>query len=118
MNIALWIVQILLAILFLMAGSKKAFQTEQAKNSMDWAKNVSNGKFVAIGVAEILGAIGLVLPWALDIVPILTPLAAVGLALIMIFAAMLHAKRKENKSVMSNIIILVLALIVVIGRFI
>ena len=118
MNIALWIVQILFALLFLMAGGKKAFQAEQTKKSMDWAKDVSNSKLIAIGVAEILGAIGLILPWALDIVPILTPLAAIGLALIMIFAALLHGKRKENKAIVSNLIILILAVVVVIGRLI
>ncbi|MGF9976960.1 DoxX family protein [Viridibacillus arvi] len=117
MNIILWIIQILLALLFITVGSKKAFQTDKAKESMDWAKNVPNSRIIAIGIVEILGAIGLVLPWALDIAPILTPIAAVGLALTMIVAAILHAKLKENKAVVVNIIILVLISLVAIGRF-
>ncbi|MGM9929286.1 MAG: DoxX family protein [Bacillus sp. (in: firmicutes)] len=113
MNIALWSIQILLALLFLMVGCKKVFQADK-----EMAASLNNNHFLLIGIAEILGAVGLILPWALDVVPVLTPLAAVGLALIMILAVIFHAKRKENKSVVTNIIILALTLFVAIGRFI
>ncbi len=119
MNIALWSIQILLALLFLLEGSyairkiQAAFQADK-----EMAASLNNNHFLLIGIAEILGAVGLILPWALDVVPVLTPLAAVGLALIMILAVIFHAKRKENKSVVTNIIILALTLFVAIGRFI
>lgn len=117
MNIALWALQILLALLFLAAGGNKAFNTTNFKASMDWTKNYSDGQIKLIGWLEILGAIGLVLPMAINVAPILTPLAAIGLALTMIFAAILHAKRKENKNMVSNIIILIIAVIIAVGRF-
>ena len=117
MNIALWALQILLALLFLAAGGSKAFKTTNFKASMDWTKNYSDGQIKLIGWLEILGAIGLILPMAINVAPILTPLAAIGLALTMIFAAILHAKRKENKNMVSTIIILIIAVIIAVGRF-
>ncbi len=118
MNIAFWALQILLALLFLAAGGNKAFQTTGFKAKMAWTENYSDGQIKLIGWLEILGAIGLVLPMALNIAPILTPLAAIGFALIMIFAVILHAKRKENKEIVMNIIILIIAVIIAVGRFI
>ncbi|MEJ1715093.1 DoxX family protein, partial [Escherichia coli] len=74
MNIALWIVQILLALMFLMAGSTKAFSYEKAKTSLPWVKDSSKGLVSLIGLAELLGGIGLILPYSLGIAPILTPI--------------------------------------------
>jgi uncharacterized membrane protein YphA (DoxX/SURF4 family) len=83
MNIALWIVQALLAALFVFSGSMKFIMSvEEMTKQMPmpvWFLHF-------IGVAEILGGIGLVLPWLLRIKPMLTPLAAVGLLIIMIGA--------------------------------
>ena len=70
-----------------------------------------------IGLAEILGAIGLVLPAAVHVAPILVPLAAVGLALVMAGAAAVHARRKEAPMVAMNAVLLVLAVFVAWGRF-
>lgn len=117
MNIALWIVQILLGLMFLMAGSMKAFAYEKVKASMPWVKDSSKGLVTFIGVAELLGGLGLILPYATKIDPILTSAAALGLALVMILAAGFHAKRKENQSVGMNIILLALALLVAVGRW-
>ncbi|WEK54115.1 MAG: DoxX family protein [Candidatus Cohnella colombiensis] len=116
MNIALWIVQGLLALMFIFAGMTKALQYEKAKASMPWVKEVSKGLVTFIGVVELIGGIGLIVPWATDIAPILTPIAAIGLALIMLFAAVFHAKRKENQAIGMNIILLALAVFVAIGR--
>ena len=80
MNIALWAVQIILGLMFLFAGSTKAFSYEKAKASMPWVQESSKGLVVFIGLAEVLGAIGLILPYALGIAPILTPIAAIGIA--------------------------------------
>ncbi|MCA0985706.1 DoxX family protein [Guptibacillus algicola] len=119
MNILLWIVQILLALMFLMVGSQKVVQSTKRNEAADNTASPSNNNlFVFIGIVEILGAVGLILPWLLNIVPILTPLAAIGISIIMVLAAIQHAKRKEMKSVVTNIVLLALALFVVIGRLI
>jgi DoxX-like family len=85
-NYALWIIQWLLALLFLWAGGVKlVLPLEMLKGPV-----ALTGLFVRfIGVAETLGAIGLILPWLLRIRPILTPLAAVGLVIIMIGATVI-----------------------------
>jgi uncharacterized membrane protein YphA (DoxX/SURF4 family) len=116
MNIALWIVQILLGLMFLMAGSTKAFSYEKAKASLPWVKDSTKGLVTFIGVAELLGGLGLILPYAFGIAAILTPIAAFGLGVVMILAAGFHAKRKEYQGIGMNIILLALALFVAIGR--
>ena len=63
-----------------------------------------------------LGAIGVVLPWALDIAPVLTPIAAAGLAVVMVGAALTHLRRGERQPIVANLILLALALTVAIGR--
>jgi uncharacterized membrane protein YphA (DoxX/SURF4 family) len=118
MNIALWIAQILLAGMFIMAGTMKAFAYEKAKEKLPWAKDFSEGFVRFIGLAELLGGIGLILPGALGIAPILTGIAAIGIALIMLFAAVFHAKRKENQAIGMNVIVLIIAVFVVVGRLV
>jgi uncharacterized membrane protein YphA (DoxX/SURF4 family) len=117
MNIVLWIVQVLLGLMFLMAGATKAFSYEKAKASMPWVKDSSKGLVIFIGLAELLGGLGLILPYALGITPILTPIAAFGLGIIMILAAGFHVKRKENQAIPMNLILLALALFVAFGRW-
>jgi uncharacterized membrane protein YphA (DoxX/SURF4 family) len=116
MNIALWVAQILLAGMFIMAGTMKAFAYEKAKASIPWVKETSPGFVRFIGVAELLGGIGMILPVALDITPSLTGIAALGIALIMLLAAVFHARRKENKEIGMNVIIMLIAIFIVIGR--
>lgn len=117
MNTALWIVQGLLAAMFLMAGSMKALQYEKAKEKLPWVKDVSRNLVSFIGFSELLGAIGLIVPQATSIFPILTPIAAVGIAMIMLLASGFHAKRKEMPGVITNIVFLSLAVFVAYGRF-
>jgi hypothetical protein len=81
-----------------------------------WAQDFRPSAIRLIGVAEILGAIGLILPGAVHIAPILVPLAAIGLALVMVGAAVVHARRNEVPMVAINAVLLVLALFVVWGR--
>jgi len=69
-----------------------------------------------IGVAEILGAFGLLLPWGLHIMPLLTPIAAMLLGMIMIPAAAIHYKRREPKNVLTNIIFFACCGVIVMGR--
>lgn len=90
MNIFLWIVQILLGLLFLFAGvSKFLMPAEEMAKSMPTYLSV--GFIYFIGICEILGGIGLIVPWATGILPKLTPLAAVGLLIIMIGATVVTA---------------------------
>ena len=88
MNIALWIIQILLALLFLFAGGTKLYFSPEALAAMGPPNQVHlPGLFLKfIGVCEVLGALGLVLPGLFKIRPQLTPLAAAGLLIIMIGA--------------------------------
>jgi uncharacterized membrane protein YphA (DoxX/SURF4 family) len=119
MNIVLWILQILLALAFGMAGVMKLAQPKEklAAAGMGWTEDVSPGVIKLIGALELLAAIGLILPAATGIAPILTPLAAVGLVLIMIGAAITHGRRKENQMILVNGVLLVLAAVVAWGRF-
>ena len=91
MNILLWIVQILLGLLFLFAGASKFFMPadEMAKNMPPY---LSMSFIYFIGVCEILGGLGLIIPWATGIKPGLTPLAAVGLFIIMVGAVVVSPK--------------------------
>lgn len=114
MNIALWIVQVILCLGFLFSGWLKAFQQDKA--SWPWVKDVSKGLVAFIGVVEIIGAFGLIIPQATDIAPVLTPLAAIGLGVIVLLGAFFHIKRKEYKDIGVNILFLALATFVAIGR--
>jgi uncharacterized membrane protein YphA (DoxX/SURF4 family) len=116
-NIALWIVQVLLAGLFLMAGMMKAFQYERAKASLPWVKDVPHGLVTFIGISELLGGLGLLLPALTGILPWLTPLAGAGLVLIMILAIGFHASRREVSAIGFNAALLILAAFVAYGRF-
>ena len=118
MNIALWIVAGLLAAIFLGAGLMKATQPkDKIATSMPWAQDFSSAQVKAIGVVEIVGAIGLILPAATGIAPILTPLAAVGLGITMIGAAVVHIRRHEVSHVVVNVVLLALAAFVAVMRF-
>lgn len=116
MNIALWIVQGVLGLAFLMAGVMKAFQYERAKASMSWVKDVPKGLVAFIGISEMLGGLGLILPEATGVAPVLTPVAAIGLAAIMLCAAVFHVKRKEHQAAVMNVVMLALAVFVAVGR--
>ena len=112
MNSALWVVQVLLAAAFIFAGVLKAFQYDRAKASLP------RGLVTFIGVSELLGGLGLLLPALTGILPWLTPLAAVGLAVIMILAGIFHATRGEMSSIITNVVILALTVFVAYGRFV
>jgi uncharacterized membrane protein len=118
MNIALWIAQGLLAALYLMAGMLKTFQTAKAKEQLPWAKNRSDGFVRFVGISELLGALGLILPLVTGILPWLTVLAAIGLTLIQALAIFTeHLPKKEYNVIPVNIVLLALAVFVVIGRW-
>jgi uncharacterized membrane protein len=117
MTVVLWIVQGLLAAAFLLAGGMKAFRPLEAlKNSMAWVSAVPAGLVRFVGVAEVLGAIGLILPMATTIASGLTVAAAAGLMLVQICATAFHLSRHEARVVPGNLLLLLLALFVLIGR--
>ena len=116
MNAFLWTLQILLAAAFLIAGGLKLLRTpDQLRPIMPWVDGFSASSIKGLGAVEVLGAIGLILPWALKIAKILTPLSASGLALIMIGAIVVHVRRKEPP--IAQAVLLVLAALVAFGRF-
>jgi uncharacterized membrane protein YphA (DoxX/SURF4 family) len=119
MDTFLWIVQGLLAAIFLITGLTKLTQprAKMAAGPMSWAVHVSDGQFRTIGLLEILGAIGLILPGALDIAPVLTPVAAVGLALTMVGAVLTHLRLGETNRVAAPLLLLLLLVFVAIERF-
>ncbi|GGP14010.1 DoxX family protein [Nonomuraea glycinis] len=119
MNIALWIVAGLLALLFLGAGAMKLTQPKAklAASGLSWTEDFSDNTVKVIGGLEALAGLGLILPAALGILPVLTPLAATGLVLVMIGAAITHVRRKEYPVIAANVVLLVAAAFVAWGRF-
>ncbi|MHB8777993.1 MAG: DoxX family protein [Anaerolineales bacterium] len=118
MNIALWIIQGLLAAMYLMAGFMKSFQTEKAKEQLPWATNRTDGFVRFVGISELLGALGLILPLITGILPWLTVLAAIGLSIIQVLALFTeHLPKKEFNYIPINAILFVLSAFVVFGRW-
>lgn len=118
MNIALWITQGLLAALFLMSGTMKTFTPKQKlAEKMPWANDFSAGAIKFIGITQLLGALGMVLPMLTHILPILTPMAGIGLALTMLVAAVYHVRKNEAKVIGKNLLFLAMAAFVTVGRF-
>ena len=118
MGVALWVIQGLLGVAFLGAGAMKLSQPkEKLAENMGWVEDFSQPAVRLIGAVEVLGAIGLVLPALTGILSWLTPLAALGLVLTMIGAALTHLRRKEYGNIAVNVVLLVLAAFVAYGRF-
>ncbi|MFF3446581.1 DoxX family protein [Streptomyces sp. NPDC002667] len=119
MNALMWILAALLAAAFLAAGLMKVTQPKAklAEAGMGWTEDVSERSVKLIGAVEVLGAVGLVVPAVLGIAVILTPLAALGLALVMAGATVVHVRRGEMSLVPVNLVLLVLAAVVAWGRF-
>lgn len=118
MKYALWIVQILLALAFLTAGwMKLTMPIEQLAQSMVWPGDIPAGLVRFIGLAELAGALGLVLPALTRIQPQLTPLAGAGLALVQFLAIGFHLTRGEFSYLGINIVLLALAAFAAYGRW-
>ncbi len=122
MNIVLWIVQSLLALAFLAAGINKLSQSKEQlvtmADWMEWSEDFSPRVLKAIGLLEILGAIGLIVPMVTGILTILTPLAAGGLVLNMIGASFTHIRRNETSYALVSATLGLFALFVAVGRFV
>lgn len=117
METALWTAQYIAAGTFLLAGLTKAFIPKyRLEPKMPWARDFNAGTVRFIGVMEILGAIGLVLPEMLDYAAVFTPLAAIGLSVVMLMAAFVHLGRREFHMIAVNIILLALTAFIAWGR--
>jgi uncharacterized membrane protein YphA (DoxX/SURF4 family) len=120
MNIVLWICQGLLAIVFSTSGLLKATQSKprMLATGQTGVRDYPLGFIRFIATAELLGAIGLIVPGLIHLWPGLTPLAAFGLGIIMIGAARAHWRLHEPRNVATNVVLLCLAWFVAIGRLI
>jgi uncharacterized membrane protein YphA (DoxX/SURF4 family) len=103
MNVLLWIVQIVLATAFVLAGVMKATQPkERLRLNLPWVEDFSAGTVRLIGVAELLSGLGLILTAVTGIAAVLTPIAATCLAVVMVLAAITHIRRNEPSGVAFN----------------
>jgi putative oxidoreductase len=118
LHIALWIFQVLLGVAFLGAGLMKATQPlEELGKQMNWVTYTPGALVRFIGVTQVLGALGLILPSATRILPVLTPLAATGLFVTMVLAAGTHVMHDEAREIVPNIVLGALSAFIAWGRF-
>ena len=116
MNVALWVVQVLLALVFIAAGGMKvfAYQKYRAMSEKHGASGMSRGLVTFIGISELAGAFGVVLPMATGIAPWLSAWAAIGLAVVMLLALGYHVRRHEPPG--APAILFAMAVFVSLGR--
>ncbi len=116
MNIALWVSQGILAFAFIAAGGMKllAYPKYRAMLEKTGPTTLTSGTITFIGIAELAGAVGVVLPMAANVAPWLSVWAAAGLAVIMLSATVFHIRRREPP-IMTAVLFL-LAIFVVYGR--
>ncbi len=119
MNITLWIIAAVLAAAFAAAGSMKLTSPRaKLEENMAWVESATDSQVKLIGLAEVLGGIGLILPAAVDIAPILVPIAATGLAITMAGAVVVHLRRKEPvASIVPALVLGTLSVFVAVMRF-
>ncbi|HWV20173.1 MAG TPA: DoxX family protein [Devosia sp.] len=117
-NIGLWVAQVILAAVYVMAGFMKLTQPIDAlvASGMSYAGDYPELLTRFIGTMEVLGALGIILPAATRIAPRLTPLAALGFSIIQILAIGLHSSRGEFQVLPVNLVLLALSLFVLWGR--
>lgn len=119
LGISLWVAQLLLALAFGAAGVWKSFTPmAELAEAMNWVAASPDWLVRFIGIVEIAGALGMILPAATRILPFLTPLAALGFAVIQVLAIGVHASLGETAGTLPvNLVLLALAVFVVWGRF-
>lgn len=118
MSIALWIASGLLALAMVAAGGLKlAVPREKLLEKMSWAKTWTDERFKLLGLAEVLGGVGVVVPFATGIVPVLTPIAALCLVVLMLGAAKTHVDLGEAPRAAPPVFLAALGVFVALGRF-
>lgn len=118
MNIILWILQVLLALMFLLHGRLMLYSSTPANTGMVYISAIPTAFRRFVGVAELLAAAGIILPSLTNILPWLTPLAATGLVIVMIGAVIFHILRREYPNLVLNFVLLAMAAFVAYGRFV
>ncbi len=116
MNRALWVVQILLGGYFVAIGVMHFVIPDGLPDQMAWMYDLSTGLHVVSGIAEILGGLGLILPAVTGIRTELVPLAATGLALVMVGAIVYHIGRSETQNIFFNVVLILVLGFVAYGR--
>jgi hypothetical protein len=119
MSIGIWIVTGLIAAAFLASGLMKLARPQQKLVAADtgWAGDFPVGSVTLIGAAEVLGAVGLILPAVTGIATYLVPVAASALAVIMIGAVVTHVRRGETRAASAPAVLAVLSIVVAVARF-
>lgn len=119
MNVATWIGQILLAGIFLLSGFLKSTMSKDRllETGQTAAKIVPMPLMRLAAISELVGVLGVILPWATGIARVLTPVAATGFAATMILAAGVHTRLREPKAVTTNAAIFAVAVFVAWSRF-
>jgi DMSO reductase anchor subunit len=122
MDVALWIVASVLAVVLLVASISKVFVPKEKMagalgKASEWVEDFSPGALKAIGVVEFLGAAGLILPAVLNVAPVLVPVAACGAVLLFAGAAIMRLRRGERATIAGDLVYLALAAFVAAGRF-
>lgn len=116
MNTALWIASGLLALAMVAAGGTKlAVPREKLLDKMGWAASWPDGRFKLLGLAELLGGVGVIVPYVTGIMPGLTAIAAVCVVVLMGGAVKTHLDRKESPA--PPAIVALLGVFVALGRF-
>ncbi len=118
MNSLIWTIQILMAVLFILHGLAMFNPPKAVKESVVNKMGYSLPFLKIIGTLEVLGGLGLILPAWTQVMPFLTPLAALGLTIIMIGAAVSHARQGEGQQTVATSIVTLLVVFVAIGRWI
>lgn len=117
MDIVLWVLQILLGVMFVFHGAMMFKPPANLPPNMAYVREISSGLRNFTAITEVLAGLGIILPWLTQIAPILTPLAGVGIVVLMLGAAVLHIQRKENAAIPINLFIAALAAFVAYSRF-
>ena len=117
LSIGLWIAQIGLAFAFVIHGRAMISPPESMRDRMGNLFAISPRLRTLIGVAELLAAAGLILPSLTGFLPWLTPVAAVGLVIVMIGAIVFHVQRREFPNIVFNLVLLILSAFVACGRW-
>jgi hypothetical protein len=118
MNLFLWFLQILLAVVFVYVGQLKVFHYQEALHTMAWVGDLPKGLVLFIGMSELAGGMGMILPAATRVEPRLTGYAGMGLATIMLLALFFHAFRGEMDMMVPPVVLGVLAATVAYGRLV
>ncbi len=115
----LWGLAGVLAVAFLAAGAMKLSQPKEklVASGMGWAGDMSAGTVKLIGAMEVLAAVGLTVPALSGVAPVLVPLAALGLVLVMVGGVVVHARRGETQMIVVDVALLAFAAVVMWGRF-